>query len=273
MPVPGVVAADLVVVEAGLVLGGLEALLDRPAGPGDADQLLVGGAGRGAAQVVGQLQLALGVAGQRAADQQVAGPAGRLGAVCGQGGGRPVVDPGAFGAVAAAAALPCLAGGVRGQDVGAGGPGVAGGRPGCWPRRRRSRPGAAPARPGTCRPCRRPRPRSPTRPGTPASSARPSISRASSGLVANCTSSGTPASRQRSRSSVHDFGRYSSRSISARPFGDGVGQEHAQLAVLDPPGGARVLPLHPGRPGPLLQEPGLVDHQHAVRRRPGAAAT
>ena len=30
VPVPGVVAADLVVVQAGLVLGGLEAFLDRP---------------------------------------------------------------------------------------------------------------------------------------------------------------------------------------------------------------------------------------------------
>ena len=100
--------------------------LDGPAGPGDPDQLLVFGPGRGRAQVVGQLRLALGVRGQRAADQQVAGPARRLGAVFGQGGGRPVVDPGAFGAVSAAAALPCLARGVRGQHVGAGLPGVAG---------------------------------------------------------------------------------------------------------------------------------------------------
>jgi hypothetical protein len=36
--VPGVIAADLVVVQAGLVLRALEALLDGPAGPGDADQ-------------------------------------------------------------------------------------------------------------------------------------------------------------------------------------------------------------------------------------------
>jgi hypothetical protein len=55
--VPGVVAADLVVVEAGLVLGALEAFLDGPAGPGDADQLLVFGSGRGGAQVVGQFRL------------------------------------------------------------------------------------------------------------------------------------------------------------------------------------------------------------------------
>ena len=34
VPVPGVVAADLILVKAGLVLGGLVALLDGPAGPG-----------------------------------------------------------------------------------------------------------------------------------------------------------------------------------------------------------------------------------------------
>ena len=47
--------------------------------------------------------------------------------------------------------------------------------------------------------------------------ARSIICWASSGLVANPVSSGTPAWRQRSRSDVHDSGRYSSRSISARP--------------------------------------------------------
>jgi hypothetical protein len=39
VPVPGDVLADLIVIEGGLVLGGLEALLDRPPGPGDPDQL------------------------------------------------------------------------------------------------------------------------------------------------------------------------------------------------------------------------------------------
>ena len=39
MTVPGVVSADLVVVQAGLVLGCLEALLDRPPGPSRGDQL------------------------------------------------------------------------------------------------------------------------------------------------------------------------------------------------------------------------------------------
>jgi hypothetical protein len=38
-----------------------------------------------------------------------------------------------------------------------------------------------------------------------------------------------------------------------------------QLAVLDPPGRARILPLDPGRLGALLEEPGLVDDQHRPR--------
>jgi hypothetical protein len=46
------------------------------------------------------------------------------------------------------------------------------------------------------------------------------------------------------------------------PGRGGIGQKHPDLAVLDPPGGAGVLPGHPGRLGALLQKPGLVDHQH-----------
>jgi hypothetical protein len=45
----------------------------------------------------------------------------------------------------------------------------------------------------------------------------------------------------------------------------GVGQEHPDLAVLDPPGGASVLASHPDRLGALLAEPGLIDHQHRSR--------
>jgi hypothetical protein len=44
VPVPGVVAADLVVIQADLVLGRLEAFLDRPPGAGHPDQLGQGGA-------------------------------------------------------------------------------------------------------------------------------------------------------------------------------------------------------------------------------------
>src|SRR5262249_46204499 len=42
------------------------------------------------------------------------------------------------------------------------------------------------------------------------------------------------------------------------------GQEHADLAILDPPGGAAVLPLDAGRLAPLLEEAGLVHNEHAV---------
>jgi hypothetical protein len=62
--VPGVVAADLIVVEPDLGFRGLEAVFDRPAGAGDPDQLVVAGADRGAAQVLRGLELALGVGGQ-----------------------------------------------------------------------------------------------------------------------------------------------------------------------------------------------------------------
>ena len=49
------------------------------------------------------------------------------------------------------------------------------------------------------------------------------------------------------------------------PAGASVGQEHPDLAVLDPPGRPGVLTLHPGRLGALLEEPGLVHHQHPTR--------
>jgi hypothetical protein len=41
-----------------------------------------------------------------------------------------------------------------------------------------------------------------------------------------------------------------------------IPQEHPQLTVVDLPGGAGVLPLHPRRPAALLDEPGLIHHQH-----------
>ncbi len=43
-----------------------------------------------------------------------------------------------------------------------------------------------------------------------------------------------------------------------------VPEEHPDLAVLDPPGGARVLAGNPTRLGALLEEPGLVHDQHPV---------
>ena len=55
--------------------------------------------------------------------------------------------------------------------------------------------------------------------GMPASRASVIIFVASSGLVANSTSSGTPATARPSASSAQSFGRYSRRSISVCPFG------------------------------------------------------
>jgi site-specific DNA recombinase len=49
------------------------------------------------------------------------------------------------------------------------------------------------------------------------------------------------------------------------PLGAGVSKKDAQLAVVDLAGGARVLALDPDRGRALLEEPGLVHHQH--RRR------
>src|SRR5215208_540379 len=49
------------------------------------------------------------------------------------------------------------------------------------------------------------------------------------------------------------------------PLGAGVGQEHPQLAVVDLAGGARVLALDPDRGRALLEEPGLIHHQHRAR--------
>ena len=46
----------------------------------------------------------------------------------------------------------------------------------------------------------------------------------------------------------------------------GIGEKHPNLAVLDAPGGAAVLPRHPGRFAALLEKPGLVDHENAIGR-------
>ena len=45
------------------------------------------------------------------------------------------------------------------------------------------------------------------------------------------------------------------------PTGRGVGEVDRDLGVLDLARGAGVLPLHPGRGGPLLDIPGLIHHQ------------
>ncbi|GAA1738217.1 hypothetical protein GCM10009734_50040 [Nonomuraea bangladeshensis] len=57
--------------------------------------------------------------------------------------------------------------------------------------------------------------------------------------------------------------------VQQRPPGrGGVGQEHADLAVLDPARGAAVLPLYPGRGGAFLDEAGLIGDQDAAGAEP-----
>ena len=98
---PAVPGAGLIVVEAELVLGGLEAILDRPAMPLDLDQHLDGGSGRAPGREEGQIAV-----GDVAADQQAARPqAGARvvvfgGVEIGQFEIGPVVEPRALGAFA-----------------------------------------------------------------------------------------------------------------------------------------------------------------------------
>src|SRR5450755_2874493 len=91
MPVPAVVATDLVVVEADFALAGLEGLLDCPAAAGDVDEVAEAGGGRPVAEVVGEISRV----GQVAPHQQpvpVAGGLQRPDRLT-----RPVVDPRALG--------------------------------------------------------------------------------------------------------------------------------------------------------------------------------
>ena len=106
MAVPAGPGADLVLVEADLALGGLEAGLDGPARAGDADQVgerrAVGGVGEIEGELVGLRDAA--------ADQQALFPTGRRVGAIGQIG--PVVEPRAFGAIAGTETMP-----VAGRDL------------------------------------------------------------------------------------------------------------------------------------------------------------
>src|SRR4051794_31739288 len=101
VPVPAVPAAGLVVVEPELALGGLEAVLDRPAVSLDLDQGLDPGPGRAPGREEGELAV-----GDGAPDQQAPRP--RAGAAAAVLGGRevgqleigPVVQPRPFGPLA-----------------------------------------------------------------------------------------------------------------------------------------------------------------------------
>ncbi len=70
---------------------------------------------------------------------------------------------------------------------------------------------------------------------------------------------------------AHDFGRYSSRSISGAALGPWHrAQNTPSWQFSTRPAVPGVLALHPGGPGALLQEAGLIHHQHTVRRTPDA---
>ena len=237
-----------------------------PAGSSDADEVLIGRSRGGAAQVIGEFELAPGVAGERAADQQVPGPPGRCGAVViGHGGGRPVIQAGAFGAVAAAAALPGLRRGVRGQDIGAGGAGAAG--DGLV-----AGDGDDVADPAGLQP-------------------GPELMILAVGLIGGHPRSGNAGVQRPAQHRPGELGlgseldvRRDARLTAAVPVRDprfrqiqlavdqrpalaaGIRAEHAQLAVLHPAGRTGVLPLHPGGLDPLLEEPGLINHQHPAGR-------
>ncbi len=90
------------------------------------------------------------------------------------------------------------------------------------------------------------------------------MSPARAGLVVNSTSAGTPAAAQRAGSLVQDLDRVELAVDHGVADGRGVGQMHRDLGVLDSPGAAGVLALHPHRGGALLQVPGLIDYQHPV---------
>ena len=82
--------------------------------------------------------------------------------------------------------------------------------------------------------------------------------------MANATCSGTPASRRRSASSAQTAGRYRRRSQNVCPPLGGVGEHHHHLAVAHVTGHTAVLMGNADRPGPLLDDLGVVQHQRRL---------
>jgi hypothetical protein len=96
VPVPGVVATHLVLVESDFVFGGLEAFFDGPAGSGDSDEFVVGGIGGTEAQGEGEI---VGV-GAAAANQRPTAQVAGVIRMLWQGRGGPVIATFAFGSLA-----------------------------------------------------------------------------------------------------------------------------------------------------------------------------
>src|SRR5215211_4736077 len=86
----------------------------------------------------------------------------------------------------------------------------------------------------------------------------------SCGLVWKPTSSGTPAARQRTRSSVQDLGRYRSRSTSATPPGAAYARNTPTWQVSCLP----TVPVYwrwtPAERSPFLPKARLIQHQHRI---------
>ena len=94
--------------------------------------------------------------------------------------------------------------------------------------------------------------------------ARSIIRRASCGLVANSTSSGIPRGLAAGLATCPGP-RQVKLAVDQRMTGRGrIAQVDSDLGVLDPPGRAGVLPLHPGRGGAFPQVTGLISDQHRV---------
>jgi hypothetical protein len=84
--------------------------------------------------------------------------------------------------------------------------------------------------------------------------------------------SGTYAARQRTRSSVHSLGKYSSRSMRACPAPVAQAAIPPHLTREDTAQRAGVLVGDPGRGLAALGEPRLVHHQHPAATRAGTLA-
>src|SRR5215217_2376794 len=228
--------------------------LDRPSGPGHPDQAEQGGVGRAEAGVEGQLLVAAA-----AAHQQPPLVAGSRGGQLNPG---PVVQPAALGAVTGAGRHPLL-GWHAGGYLGGGGRRLGG---------RLQRLGALDGQHMGQVAVLQPAPQGRVAAidligGHPAGrdlGVQGPLQQHSGQLgLGPKRHLGRDAGSAAPRRVVGPRPRQVPLPVDERPPpGAGVGQEHPQLAVVDLAGRARVRALHPDRGGPLLEEPGLVHHQH-----------
>ena len=261
--IPARPAADLVVVQADLTLGLLEALLHRPPGPGHPHQPDQRGGGRAVAGIEGQLPVAAAAAHQQPPRHPGGGRGGQLHP-------GPVVQPAALGAVPGAAGDPLAGRHRRGQLLSAG---ARSGRSinsldlkqlGALDRQHV--PHAAALQPLPER-----RAAAVDLIGGHPRRRHPGVQRALQHELGKLRLGPEPdlLGHPRSPAALRIVGPALGQvqlPVDHRPaLSAGVGQEDAELAVVDLAGGARVLALDPDRGGALLEEPRLVGHQHRVR--------